>query len=249
MKKNILAILAAAAMTAVVGCAGSEQNNDGTDTFRTDSGKTVVFHPLGHGSLYVTLGDETVYFDPVIAMLPEGGDFSGYPKADYIFVTHSHFDHLDTLAIAQLTKESTHLVSNVESAAMLEGAMVVAPGNWLKFDNFSVEVVPAYNISEDKQNFHPKGRDNGYVIDYEGFRTYVAGDTEDIPELADLHDIDVALLPCNLPFTMTPEQLSSAARKFMPKVLFPYHYGDTDIDQTVTLLSDTPIDVRIRQYR
>ena len=116
-------------------------------------------------------------------------------------------------------------------------------------DGWTVDAVPAYNNSPEKLQFHPKGRDNGFVLTIEGMRIYIAGDTEDIPEMADLKDIDVAFLPCNLPYTMTPEQCARAATIIKPAVLFPYHYGQTDIQQVVKLLDGSGIDVRIRDYQ
>jgi L-ascorbate metabolism protein UlaG (beta-lactamase superfamily) len=109
--------------------------------------------------------------------------------------------------------------------------------------------VPAYNISPEKRQFHPKGRDNGFVLTIEGMRIYIAGDTEDYPEMDTIKDIDVAFLPCNLPYTMSPEQCSHAATMIKPTVLFPYHYGQTDIQQVVKLLDGSGIDVRIRNYQ
>lgn len=246
--KKVLLMLSLSIGT-LFGCGGNSAKNNAEDSFTTASGQTIAFHPLGHGSVRMTIDNSVVYFDPVICMLPEGGDFADAPKADYIFITHSHYDHLDTLAISQLSKESTVVVCNAESAAQLEGARVAAPGDSMDLGSIKVEVVPAYNYSEEKLGFHPAGRDNGYVVSVDGFRVYVAGDTEDIPEMAQLKDINVAFLPCNLPYTMTPEQVNAAARMFMPEVLFPYHYGETEISRVRELLSDTDIDVRIRQYK
>ena len=116
-------------------------------------------------------------------------------------------------------------------------------------DNITVEAVPAYNTTAGREKFHPKGRDNGYVLNIENLRIYVAGDTEDIPEMANLKDIDIAFLPCNQPYTMTPEQLAKAAKVIKPKVLFPYHYSDTPIRKVSMLLAGSGIDVRIRKYK
>ena len=116
-------------------------------------------------------------------------------------------------------------------------------------DGFAVQAVPAYNITPGREMFHPQGRDNGYVFDFEGFRIYVAGDTEDIPEMADIVSPDVAFLPCNQPYTMTPEQLVKATKALQPKVLFPYHYGQTDVSVIAPMLERSGVDVRIRQYQ
>ena len=111
-----------------------------------------------------------------------------------------------------------------------------------------VEAVPAYNTTQGRTQFHPKGRDNGYILTIDGLRIYIAGDTEDIPEMKDIKDIDIAFLPCNQPYTMTPEQLIKAARTIKPKVLFPYHYGQTDVSGIAGQLKGDGIDVRIRHY-
>ena len=115
-------------------------------------------------------------------------------------------------------------------------------------DGIKVEAVPAYNTSEGRTQFHPKGRDNGYILTIDGLRVYIAGDTEDIPEMAAFKDIDVAFLPCNQPYTMTTEQLVKAAKTIKPKVLFPYHYGQTDVTTIPSQLASEGIDVRIRHY-
>ena len=126
---------------------------------------------------------------------------------------------------------------------------VMANGDVMKIaDGFTVEAVPAYNISEGRTQFHPKGRDNGYILTIDGLRIYIAGDTEDIPEMSVIKDIDIAFLPCNQPYTMTTEQLIKAARTVKPKVLFPYHYGQTDVSGVPAQLKGDGIDVRIRHY-
>ena len=104
-----------------------------------------------------------------------------------------------------------------------------------------IEAVPAYNIlhkREDGQPFHPKGVGNGYILTFGNTRLYLAGDTENIPEMKNLHDIDIAFLPMNLPYTMTPEMVADAARMFKPRILYPYHYGNTDTNKLVELLKD-----------
>ena len=220
------------------------------DSFKTSKGTRISFFSIKHGSLAVKAGNKWLYFDPVTKAVQPETDYSDMAKADYIFITHDHHDHFDTLAISQLSTENTDVIANRSVVDALGYGQAISNGESFRTaEGWMVEAVPAYNNSEDKLMFHPLGRDNGYVVDIEGFRIYVAGDTEVIPELSAIKDIDVAFLPCNLPFTMTPEQCAEAARILMPKVLFPYHYGDTDIDRLVTLLADDGIDVRIRSYR
>jgi L-ascorbate metabolism protein UlaG (beta-lactamase superfamily) len=112
-----------------------------------------------------------------------------------------------------------------------------------------VEAVPAYNTTPGREQYHPKGRDNGYILTLDGLRIYIAGDTEDIPEMQQIKDIDVAFLPCNQPFTMTIDQLVSAAKTIKPKVLYPYHYSETPVTQIVMKLYGSNTKVRIRDYK
>ena len=230
------------------------------DTFTTSEGTSIKMYCIKHGSVRMQIEqieEKWIYVDPVTNAVQPATDFTTLPKADYIFVTHEHFDHLDSVAIRQLTKEGTTLITNPRSSEILGGkgsvmkngdVMILMPGKGFS-GSWRVDAVPAYNTSSDKQQFHPKGRDNGYVLTIDEFRIYIAGDTEDIEEMKDIKDIDVAFLPCNLPYTMSPEQLAKAAKMINPKVLFPYHYGQTDIQQVVKLLEGSGIDVRIRQYQ
>lgn len=219
------------------------------DTFTTVSGKTVKIHALVHSSMRIEYDGKEIEIDPVSKLGEKVIDYTSMPKADFIFVTHEHFDHLDTAAIRQLTVGNTQLVTNQRCADMLGYGTVMANGDILQLaDDITVEAVPAYNTSEGHQDFHPKGRDNGFVLTLDGLRIYIAGDTEDIPEMADIKDIDIAFLPCNQPYTMTVEQLINAARMVKPKVLFPYHYGQTDVTGIPSQLESNGVEVRIRHY-
>lgn len=219
------------------------------DTFTTKTGKTVKFHALVHSSIRIEYDGKEIMVDPVTKLGDKTVDYTIMPKADYIFVTHEHHDHLDTIAIEQLTSDNTQLVTNQRCAEMLGYGKVMANGDMLQLaDDIVIEAVPAYNTTEGHLQFHPKGRDNGFVLTLDGMRVYIAGDTEDIPEMADIKDIDIAFLPCNQPYTMTVEQLVNAARMVRPKVLFPYHYGQTDVSGITAQLEADGIEVRIRHY-
>ena len=238
-------------LVALLGLATScgQQSPYETDTFTTKSGKTIKFHALVHSSLRIDYDDKVIMVDPVTKLGEKTIDYTTMPKADYILVTHEHFDHLDTAAIKQLTGDNTQLFTNQRCAEMLGYGHVMANGETLQLaDDITVEAVPAYNTTPDHQQFHPKGRDNGFVLTLDGLRIYIAGDTEDIPEMADFKDIDVAFLPCNQPYTMTVEQLVNAAQTIKPKVLFPYHFGQTDVSGIPELLENDGIEVRIRHY-
>lgn len=240
-----------ACVMTLLGCnAQPSTNQEEIDAFTTADGTQLFMHCIKHGSLSINIANKWIYVDPVTDKVPPMTDYTTLPKADYILITHEHPDHLDPKAIEQLTAEGTTLILNPRSSEILGSkGQVMKNGDTSNLGPWTLEAVPAYNISADKQQFHPKGRDNGYILTIEGLRIYIAGDTEPIPEMAEIKDIDIALLPCNLPFTMTPEQLAEAATVIRPKVLFPYHYGHTDIQQVVTLLDGSGIDVRIRQYQ
>ena len=218
------------------------------DVFKTKSGKTVKFHALVHASIRIEYDGKEIEIDPVMKLGNKTIDFSVMPKADYIFLTHEHGDHFDQEAVKQLTGDKTQLITNKRCAEKLGYGEIMVNGQCSMFNDIKVEAVPAYNTTEGRNQFHPKGRDNGYVLTIDGLRIYIAGDTEDIPEMQDIKDIDIAFMPCNQPYTMTPEQLVKAAKTVKPKVLFPYHYGQTDVKGIPSQLKDSGIEVRVRGY-
>ncbi|HBG58749.1 MBL fold metallo-hydrolase [Proteiniphilum sp. UBA1028] len=214
------------------------------DIFLTDSGKEVTITFIKHGSLMITYEKQHIHVDPVTLF----ADYSTLPKADFILVTHEHGDHLDAKAIEVLAKENTRLVLNPSSRKILGKGEGIRNGERLRLsDAISLDAVPAYNTTPGREQFHPRHRDNGYILSLDGLRIYIAGDTEDIPEMGELKEIDVAFLPVNQPYTMTVEQAVHAAKMFTPGVLYPYHYGDTDVKPVVEQLKESGIDVRIRK--
>ena len=252
MKKLIFCLVAVLGLTTA--CA---QKSYEVDEFKTKSGKTVKFHALMHACIRIEMDGKEIQIDPVAKLGDRTVDYAAMPKADYIFVTHEHGDHYDAKSIKQLTGEKTQLVMNKRCADMYGAGKVMVRsalgtlrsaknGDKLQLADISVEAVPAYNSTAGREQFHPKGRDNGYILTIDGLRIYIAGDTEDIPEMSKIKDIDIAFLPCNQPYTMTPDQLIRAAKVIKPKVLFPYHYGQTDLSTVPAQLKD--IDVRIRHY-
>ena len=243
MKKLIFCLVAVLGLTTA--CA---QKSYEVDEFKTKSGKTVKFHALMHACIRIEMDGKEIQIDPVAKLGDRTVDYAAMPKADYIFVTHEHGDHYDAKSIKQLTGEKTQLVMNKRCADMYGAGKVMVNGDKLQLADISVEAVPAYNYTEGHTQFHPKGRDNGYILTIDGLRIYIAGDTEDIPEMSKIKDIDIAFLPCNQPYTMTPDQLIRAAKVIKPKVLFPYHYGQTDVSSLPGILKADGIDVRIRHY-
>lgn len=230
---------------AVAGGAPAAAGRWPSDSFDTEGGKLVITF-FGHASLMLEYGGTVVQVDPV----GQYADYGTLPGADLILVTHEHQDHLDPSAIAKLVKPGTEILLNGAARARLGKGTPLAYGEKRSVGPFTVEALPAYNTSADRLSFHPKGRDNGYLVTVGGKRIYIAGDTEDTPEMRALRDIDIAFLPMNLPYTMTPEQVAAAAKAFRPKVLYPYHYGSTDPEKLVRLLAgEAGIAVRIRPLR
>ena len=257
MKKILTCLLAVLGLTTACGQGNSDKKEAGkavttdayeVDVFQTKSGKTVAFHALMHSCIRIEFDGKEIEIDPVAKLGNRTINYSNMPKADYLLVTHEHGDHYDAATIKLLSKESTQLIMNKRCAEMYGAGKVMTNGQTDVFDGIKVEAVPAYNISEGRTQFHPKGRDNGYILTLDGLRVYIAGDTEDIPEMADVKDIDIAFLPCNQPYTMTTAQLVKAAKTIKPKVLFPYHYGQTDVTTIPSQLQGEGIDVRIRHY-
>lgn len=243
MKKLITCLLAMLGLTTACG-----QKSYEVDEFTTKSGKIVKFHALMHSCIRIEFDGKEIQIDPVAKLRDRSVDYASMPKADYIFVTHEHMDHYDAATIKLLCTDKTQLVMNKRCADMYGSGKVMVNGDKLQLADIKVEAVPAYNYTEGHTQFHPKGRDNGYILTIDGLRIYIAGDTEDIPELSAVKDIDIAFLPCNQPFTMTPDQLVKAAKIIKPKVLFPYHYGETDLRTIPEQLKGQNIDVRIRHY-
>jgi L-ascorbate metabolism protein UlaG (beta-lactamase superfamily) len=217
-----------------------------TDVFSTSAGDLSITF-LGHGSLLLLFNGMNIYVD----VFGNVADYSKLPKADIIFITHEHFDHLDPKALASIRTEKTVLVYTEACKQMAKGGIVMRNGDRQTVSGIPVEAVPAYNLIHKRPSgdpFHPKGSGNGYILTIGGTRLYVGGDTENIQEMKALKDIDIAFLPMNLPYTMTPEMVADAAKSFCPRILYPYHYGDTDTKKLVDLLkAEKGIEVRIRK--
>ena len=218
------------------------------DAIQTSAGDLKITF-IGHGSLMFVFDGKTIHVDPYGKL----ADYSTLPKADLILITHEHHDHLDMAALEAVRTEKTAVVLNEASSKTVKGGLVMKNGDVQTVDGIRIEAVPAYNIVHkrpDGQPYHPKGVGNGYVLTFGDKRVYVAGDTENIPEMKALRNIDYAFLPMNLPYTMTPEMVADAAKAFQPKVLYPYHYGETDPSELVKLLEGQKgIEVRIREMQ
>lgn len=215
------------------------------DTFETSSGKLVITF-IGHGTLMFSYQDKILHVDPWSNL----ADYSLLPKADLILVTHQHQDHLDAGAIEKIKRQGTRILLTQPAFDQLNEGDVIKNGDKQTILGIQIEATPAYNTTPGRENFHPKGRDNGYILTFGNKRVYIAGDTEDIPDMANMKNIDIAFLPMNQPYTMLPEQVAKAARMIQPKVLYPYHYGETDCQVLTGLLAnDKAIEVRLRQLK
>lgn len=202
------------------------------ETLTTKDGKEIKITLFKHASLAIEYDGEEIYVDPVTKVADTQIDYTDMPKADYILVTHEHWDHLDPAAIEELSKPSTRIILNATSEKQLGKGIVMANNQEMELkDGIKLESVPAYNTTPGREKFHPKGNGNGYILTIDGKRIYIAGDTEDIPEMKDIKNIDLAFLPVNQPYTMTIDQAEKAALTIKPKILIPYHFGDTPVSQ------------------
>jgi len=223
------------------------QDSHAADVIKTSAGDVEMYF-IGHGSLMFKVNDYCIHIDPVSS----SGSYKNLPQADLILVTHEHYDHLDAGLISSLRKPSTVMYCNQKAADEIKWAQPLNAGETRSAGGISIESVPAYNIVNMRspgQPFHPKGSGLGFILAIGDKKFYIAGDTENTPEMKALKNIDVAFLPMNLPYTMTPEMVSDAALAFRPKILYPYHYGDTKTEQLTQLLKDTDIEVRIRNLK
>ena len=233
-----------------VGLAGAVLAQDPlqSDVLPTSAGDlTITF--VGHGSLMFAFNGEVIHVDPYSKLT----DYTKLPRADVIAITHEHSDHLDAAALQLLRMTNTALVLTAAGAEKVSGGLVMKNGDVQAVKGVRIEAVPAYNIVHKRSDgtpFHSKGVGNGYILTFGDKRVYIAGDTENTPEMKSLTGIDVAVLPMNLPYTMTPEMVADAAKAFKPKILYPYHYGETDPSKLTALLKGDPqIEVRIRKMR
>ena len=214
-----------------------------TETVMAKDGKPVEFYFIKHASVYFTYDGTVFYIDPV--SYPDI-DYGQLPKADYILITHDHYDHFDTNAIELVAKPTTVIIGNQVVKDKLSRRCMALDNNTFSMSQRAViKSIPAYNTTPGREIYHPKGRDNGYLINLNGFYVYFAGDCEDMPEMESIGMVDVAFLPVNQPYTMTVEQAINAATMISPKILFPYHYSDTNL-KGLEVLNEMGIKVIIK---
>jgi L-ascorbate metabolism protein UlaG (beta-lactamase superfamily) len=219
-----------------------------TDIIKTSDGDLKITF-IGHGTLMFAFDQQIIHVDPFTKV----ADYGKLPKADVILITHEHFDHLDLKALEQIRTEKTKVVLTEACSKQVKNGIIMKNGDVQTVNGLKIEAIPAYNLVHKRDNgqpFHGKGVGNGYIITFGDKRVYVAGDTENIPEMKLLREIDCAFLPMNLPYTMTPEMVADAAKAFQPKILYPYHFGNTDTSKLLTLLQDQKeIEVRIQDMK
>lgn len=229
-------------LTVVAGTAEAQ------DTLKTNKGE-VIIHFVGHASLYIAYNGLIIHIDPWSRV----ANYDTLPKADLILLTHQHRDHLDTTALKALAKPQTYTImapvclEHFKPAAAYE---LIANNQKTQWQDIEIEAVPAYNIVHLRPNgqpYHPNGEGNGYILNIGEKRIYIAGDTENIPEMQHLGNIDIAFLPVNLPFTMSPSMLADAVKKINPAIVYPYHYGQTDLDEVqLRIRAVSAAEIRIR---
>jgi L-ascorbate metabolism protein UlaG (beta-lactamase superfamily) len=208
----------------------------------TTSAGILKLTPIQHASLMIQAGGKVLYIDPA------QGSFDGLPQADYILITDIHGDHMAPAIVDKLKKSGTEIVAPQAVAEKVSGTTVISYGQTRKLGPFTVEAIPAYNLTRGPSAgklFHDRGRGCGYVVTYGGKRFYFSGDTEAIPEMKALKDIDVAFVCMNLPYTMTPEEAAGAVRTFHPAVVYPYHYKGSETNAFKKALDGSGIDVRL----
>jgi len=213
--------------------------------FRTAAGP-LRLTAIRHASLMLEAGGKVIHVDPW-----SQGDYAGLPKADVLLITDSHGDHFDLKAIELVRRPDTVVIAPPVVAEKLPGARVLRNGESTSAGPIQIEALPMYNLKRGPapgQLYHEKGRGNGYVLTYGGFRLYISGDTEVTPEMKSLKNIDAALLCMNLPYTMPPEEAAEGAKAFRPKVAIPYHYRGSDLAVFEKALAGSGIEVKILDW-
>ena len=234
---------------------GHAQTTQQTQTFETSAGP-VKITPIYHASALIEAGGKLIYVDPAgklkFGNFPPGPvDYNGYRPADLILITDIHGDHMDPAAVAALSKAGTQIIAPPSVAKTITAAKVIANGESTTWDKWTIDAIPMYNMvrgPEPGKFFHDKGRGNGYVLTYGGKRFYFSGDTEGIPEMRALKNIDVAFICMYERPTMPPEEAADAVLAFHPKVAIPYHYGTSDPTIFQKKLEGSGIEVRLLDW-
>ncbi|AXY75515.1 MBL fold metallo-hydrolase [Paraflavitalea soli] len=223
------------------------------DTEKTKTGPLVI-QPVKHASLLLTTKGTTIYVDP------SGADnFKGMAEPGIILITDIHGDHFDPKTIAAIRTAHTLIIAPQVVADKLtdidkDHLVVLKNGDKTTQAGITIEAIPMYNLPESDKAMHTKGRGNGYVLNIGGKRIYISGDTQGIPEMRSLKDIDIAFVCMNLPYTMDVKEAADAVLAFQPKIVYPYHYrgqgGLSDVKGFESLVNggNKKIEVRLRNW-
>lgn len=252
MKRGVHGVLVFAATVALTAAATGQKPHT-EDQLMTDKGPLVI-HPIEHATAILEWDGRTIYLDPVGGADP----FASFGRADLILITDIHGDHLSVDTVRAVSNEKTKVVVPAAVASEFPEAdrdrvTVLDNGGTLAWDGVEIEAIPMYNLAEERQRFHPKGRGNGYVLTLGGKRLYISGDTEDIPEMRRLEDIDAAFVCMNLPYTMEVDAAADAVLEFRPKIVYPYHYrgkeGMSDVERFRSIVAGRNPDIEVRLLR
>lgn len=224
------------------------------DKIKTSKG-TLTLQPVLHGSLVMTWDNKTIYVDPYGG----AGGFEGLAAPDLVLITDIHGDHMDVKTLDAIETSQAKLVVPQAVADQLpakykDRLTILNNGASIRLDNIGISAIPMYNLPEDADSRHTKGRGNGYVVEMGGQRVYISGDTEDIREMRQLKDIDVAFVCMNPPYTMDIQQAASAVLEFQPRIVYPYHFrgqaGLSDVEGFRKLVDagGKDIEVRLRNW-
>lgn len=233
------------ALWALMAFAAQGQSARPAQTFQTSAG-AVKITPIYHASLVIEAGGKVIYIDPA-----PPGNFTGLPQADLILITDIHQDHMNLGSLAAVSKSGIEIWAPEAVAKTVTTAKVIANGETKTWGGWSIEAIPMYNLKRgpaEGRFYHDKGRGNGYVLTYGGKRFYFSGDTEGIPEMRALKNIDAAFVCMNLPYTMPPEEAADAVKAFHPKIVIPYHYRGSDLSVFQKGLEGTGIEVRLLEW-
>lgn len=215
------------------------------DVIPTTAGDvTVTF--IGHGTLMLEFGGKIIHVDPWSSL----ADYTTLPRADLVLLTHHHIDHLDSLALRLVRRPDTVVIGTGLCAQAVSGVTVMRNGDTAEALGATIEAVPAYNLTPPgRGQVHPKGRCNGYILTIGDTRVYLVSETQNIPELAMVRDIDIAFIAMDGVFNMTPAEAAEAVKVIHPKVVYPYHYGSSDLSPFTRALAGSGIEVRIRRMK
>ncbi|MFH1867473.1 MAG: MBL fold metallo-hydrolase [Candidatus Omnitrophota bacterium] len=205
----------------------------------------IKFSPINHATMVIQAYGTTIYLDPVGSV----DAFKDFPRPDIILITDIHFDHLAPDIVKALKQEETTVIGPKAVVEELGSGEILNSGENKTYGKVGIEAIPAYNLTPERMQYHEKGRGNGYVLTLNNKRVYISGDTEDIPDMRGLENIDYAFICMNLPYTMTVEQAASAVLEFKPKVAFPYHHRGSDVEKFKQSVSENKeIEVRLLKW-